>query len=141
MTPRRPCKKCGLNRAERFFTSPRGNTCADCRRKTQRDSTHANRILNTYGLTPGDYQRLLEYQGGACAICRGTRSYRLNVDHCHRTGKVRGLLCRRCNKLLRDVRDDTTTLRGAAVYLFTPPADELGIVAIAASAAGGGSND
>ena len=56
-----------------------------------------------------DYNRLLEQQGGVCAICkqpethidsRTQKAISLAIDHCHETGKIRGLLCRRCNQLL-----------------------------------------
>lgn len=64
-------------------------------------------------------------------MCRGVRNYRLNVDHDHKTGLTRGLLCRRCNKLLRDARDDIEVFRGGIRYLQSPPAQELGIEAYA----------
>lgn len=126
---RRSCKQCGMNRAERFFTSERGRTCIDCRRKSRSAATHARRIEQTYGLTPEQYDALMEHQGGCCAICEGKRRYRLNVDHDHTTGLVRGLLCRRCNKFLRDVQDNRKTLRAAHRYLATPPAERIGIYA------------
>ena len=128
---RRPCSSCGRNRAERFFTSARGRTCEDCRRQKRSASTHARRIESTYGLTAEQYDALLAHQGGACAICGGSRRYRLNVDHDHATGLVRGLSCRRCNKLLRDVRDNVEILRAAARYLSEPPAERIGIYAVA----------
>ena len=128
---RRPCQACGRNRAERFFTSPRGRTCADCRKAKRSASTHARRVEQTYGLTAEQYEALLAHQGGACAICGGERRYRLNVDHDHASGRVRGLLCRRCNKLLRDARDDLELLESAGYYLQWTPAEALGIEAVA----------
>ena len=128
---RRPCQACGRNRAERFFTSPRGRTCADCRKAKRSASTHARRVEQTYGLTAEQYEALLAHQGGVCAICGGERRYRLNVDHDHVTGRVRGLLCRRCNKLLRDVRDNSVVLARAAHYVHDNPARDLGIEATA----------
>ena len=118
---RRPCNVCARNRAERFFTGPRGRICEDCRKARRSASTHARRVEQTYGLTAEQYEALLAHQDGVCAICNGARRYRLNVDHDHASGKVRGLLCRRCNKLLRDVRDDKTVLYAAADYLDWPP--------------------
>ena len=53
------------------------------------------------GVTVEDYDRLLAAQGGGCAICGNPpKTRRLDVDHDHRTGKVRGLLCHRCNRAL-----------------------------------------
>lgn len=126
---RRPCKDCGKNRAPKFFKTLAGTVCVDCQKRKRSASTHARRIELTYGLSAADYQRLLAFQGGACAGCKGVRKYRLNVDHDHATGLVRGLLCRRCNKLLRDVRDSIDVLAGAIDYLRTPPAQLLGIEA------------
>ena len=72
-----------------------------------------------YGITLSDYDALLESQGGVCAICGGAeRSGRpLYVDHCHATGKVRGLLCNLCNKGLGHFRDKVSTVLLAASYL------------------------
>lgn len=66
----------------------------------------------------GGYDAVLAKQGGGCAIC-GTapKTRRLNIDHCHATGQVRGLLCPRCNRGLGWFRDRIDLLHGAAVYL------------------------
>lgn len=120
---RRPCAKCGKGRAERFFTGPKGRVCITCQRTRSRVSSHAARITATYNLTADEYAALLAAQQGACAICRQKRSYNLNVDHCHATGRVRGLLCRLCNgRLLTAARDKPEVLRQAADYLENPPA-------------------
>jgi hypothetical protein len=106
----------------RFFT-PRGRICVDCRKKSRSKASHANRVQDVYGLLDGEYEALLEAQGGVCAICGQSRKYRLNVDHCHKTGRARGLLCRLCNgRLLTAARDNPETLRRAAAYLELPPA-------------------
>ncbi|WP_083975106.1 endonuclease VII domain-containing protein [Kitasatospora mediocidica] len=82
--------------------------------------------MQTYGLGPGEYESLLKAQGGACAICRGKRRYRLSVDHDHKTDLVRGLLCRMCNeRLLTAARDKPDVLRSAAAYLDAPPAQHF----------------
>jgi hypothetical protein len=53
------------------------------------------------GVTDEEYARLLAAQGGHCALCPNTpKTRRLHVDHDHATGKVRGLLCHRCNRAL-----------------------------------------
>ena len=68
----------------------------------------------------GGFDALLASQGGGCAIC-GYRvkpgGRRLNVDHDHKTGVVRGLLCARCNRGLGWFSDDPQRLKAAAVYL------------------------
>ena len=121
----RKCSRCEKNRALRFFT-PKGRICADCRKKTRSKASHEARVQDTYGLEPGEYDRLFQAQGGRCAICGGTRRQRLSVDHCHKTGQVRGLLCRMCNgRLLTSARDNPNTLRSAADYLERPPAVEI----------------
>ena len=53
------------------------------------------------GVSDAEYARLLEAQGGHCALCPNTpKTRRLHVDHDHATGAVRGLLCHRCNRAL-----------------------------------------
>jgi Recombination endonuclease VII len=66
-------------------------------------SSHARKPKRAkqLGVTDDEYQRLLTFQGGVCAICGNPpKNRRLSVDHNHRTGKVRGLLCFRCNRAL-----------------------------------------
>ncbi|GII83354.1 hypothetical protein Ssi03_13440 [Sphaerisporangium siamense] len=122
------CERCQKNRQLRFFTGPRGRICTTCQRKARSDATHRRRVGKTYGLEAGEYDALFKAQGGACAICGGTRKQRLSVDHCHKSGVVRGLLCRLCNsRLLTAARDSPDVLRRAAAYLEAPPAvDVLG---------------
>lgn len=120
---RRPCKKCGRNRAERFFSGARGRVCVNCRRTRSRTNSRNRRIFETYGLTEQDYNALFQAQQGRCAICGGQRKQKLSVDHDHKTGLVRGLLCRLCNgRLLTAARDMPLILRIAANYLEKPPA-------------------
>lgn len=119
----RECAKCGKNRAERFYT-PRGKVCSSCRKASRRQASRNARLQATYGLSAEEYKRLLEAQGGKCAICRETRKTNLAVDHCHKTEAVRGLLCARCNGqlLARGARDRSDVLRRAADYLEDYPA-------------------
>lgn len=119
----RECSRCRRNRAERFYSGPRGKTCESCRKKSRSKASHETRVMSTYGLATGEYDTLFQSQGGRCAICQGTRRQRLSVDHCHKTGLVRGLLCRMCNgRLLTSARDRPEVLRAAADYLENPPA-------------------
>jgi hypothetical protein len=84
--------------------------------------------METYGITEDEYKALLAHQGGRCAICGGKRRGNLDVDHCHKTLLVRGLLCRRCNRrLLPASQDLVERLEAAIAYLQAPPAvDALG---------------
>ncbi|MEV5883113.1 endonuclease VII domain-containing protein [Streptomyces sp. NPDC052020] len=97
--------------------------CATCRKAARRAASHEGRVTSTYGLAPGEYQALMDYQGGVCAICGQSRRYRLDVDHDHKTGVVRGLTCRLCNRrVLPGAKDKPEVLRSAANYLEDPPA-------------------
>jgi hypothetical protein len=79
------------------------------------------RLKVDYGLTLEDYARMLAKQGGLCALCGGKRTgsnYKhLAVDHDHKTGRVRGLLCHNCNLVLGHLKDDVRLMRRAIAYL------------------------
>ena len=72
-----------------------------------------------FGITLGDYDRMLDEQQGVCAICQTECSTgnRLAVDHCHETGEVRGLLCSNCNLGLGKLKDSVKSLQRAIDYL------------------------
>jgi hypothetical protein len=81
----------------------------------ERNRTHYH--LRQYGISAAEYDALLKKQNGACAICRRRSKERLCVDHCHWTGMIRGLLCRRCNLALGMLKDDQGSLIAAVAYL------------------------
>lgn len=85
----------------------RVNNCRKCQ-------AGFNRQWN-YGITPEQYERMVIEQDGKCAICEEKQP--LLVDHDHRTGKLRKLLCRKCNSLLGMCDDNTDKLQKAAAYL------------------------
>lgn len=76
-----------------------------------------------YGITYGDVLSMLERQGGRCAICEskithgGRGRHSTNVDHCHLSGDVRGILCTECNKALGLLKDSPLIAASAARYL------------------------
>jgi len=76
--------------------------------------------LKTFGLTIAEYDQMLVAQNNVCAICNNTCSSgkRLAVDHCHITGKIRGLLCRRCNQSIGKFNDDPVLIQKAVNYLL-----------------------
>ncbi|WP_205413678.1 endonuclease VII domain-containing protein [Micromonospora aurantiaca] len=95
-----------------------GKPAAYCK-PCQRFYNTERRIKLVFGLTWDEYELLLACQDGKCAICGGRpRRHMLAVDHDHKTGEIRGLLCSRCNhKLLGSANDDPARLRRAADYL------------------------
>jgi hypothetical protein len=106
-----------------------GPRCASHNRakRTQRRSTSwEKRIEAAYSLTAAEYWLIHEHQGGVCYMCRrakGTGAKRLSVDHDHKTGIVRGLLCSPCNRgVLGHLRDDPEAFQRGIDYLNNPPA-------------------
>lgn len=87
---------------------------------------YAHTLKTQFGITLDEYDVMLSTQGGRCAICEcRPRTRRLAVDHNHKTGAIRGLLCMRCNhKLLGAAHDNPAILRRAAFYLENPPAQQ-----------------
>lgn len=84
-------------------------------RKKRED--HDRRV---YGIEPEHLQAMRDSQGDRCAICKGERcgpGDRLHVDHDHVTGKVRALLCSRCNTMIGLAGDDPARLSAAAAYI------------------------
>lgn len=81
------------------------------------------RLLQRYGLAPDEFDAMLREQGYRCPGCQTYILDDAQVDHCHDTGKVRGLLCRNCNTGLGQFRDNPATLARLIVYLLTPRPD------------------
>lgn len=94
------------------------------------DARRDYELRRRYGLPEGGYQELLAAQGGRCAICgRKPRTRALALDHDHRTGRIRGLLCsgpRGCNKALGVFETDPDIAYRAALYLLEIRDDLLG---------------
>lgn len=104
-------------------TRPQREAWAESHREQRRDS---NRKY-LYGITKVEFALLLQRQGNKCANPRcGAKEPGGNgtwhVDHDHRTGEVRGLLCRRCNVMIGYAKDDVQILEGGIEYLKNPPA-------------------
>ncbi|MFI9235766.1 endonuclease VII domain-containing protein [Streptomyces sp. NPDC053079] len=141
----RQCTKCLLVKSVEDF-SPRGkrdgvtlrkSRCKPCVSEAARNWAAENReratlrrqrwnLQNTYGITLDKYNAMLSSQGGVCAICeqdepnthgRTGRKFSLSVDHCHDTGRVRGLLCQKCNRAVGLLNDNVDLLRKAIDYL------------------------
>lgn len=70
-----------------------------------------------YNLSLEQYEQMLIAQNYSCDICHKQKDYDLYVDHCHTTGKVRGLLCSPCNNILGNANDSVDLLNRAINYL------------------------
>jgi len=131
------CKYCGHTKPLSSFDKSQSGRfgvrpyCKSCREKTY--SRHSNRTPESIirneaerrRKIEGGYNILLAQQGGTCAICnRPPGKQRLYVDHCHKTGVFRGLLCATCNSNLGKWRDSIETLERAADYLRKHRAEE-----------------
>lgn len=78
------------------------------------------RIKNMYGITLEDYTKMFEEQCGSCAICKRSQNEfkkALHIDHCHTTGKVRGLLCHNCNTFIGHAKENISILSNGISYL------------------------
>ena len=102
--------------------------CKAKRRKRQTHEHHRRTILKRRGISEDEYLEMYGEQNGRCAICdsppnhgNGARYGRLSIDHDHETGRVRGLLCSRCNSGLGMFLDDPTICLEAHDYLSYGP--------------------
>ena len=128
-----PCTRCGAprdstNRAQKSGLDPR---CKKCHREIQQARRDAGlnqqreryyKLQQKYGISQQQWEQMLSDQHEACAICAipfkdGPYNGRICVDHCHKTNRVRGLLCVDCNHGLGKFKDDSARLRQAADYL------------------------
>ena len=144
MLKTRTCSGCKIKKVltEDFYKQPpsRSNRsggymtrCKDCVLQYNRkiaskpkfkENVWANKLQYRYGITVEDYESLLKEQDYSCAICKTKNpsskrkgSNKFHVDHCHSTGKVRGLLCNSCNTAIGYLNDDETNLVSALRYL------------------------
>lgn len=78
----------------------------------------------TYGVSAEQYAEMVQRCGGKCSICKSATTSALCIDHDHKTGAVRDLLCGNCNRALGKFQDDPRLLRAAAEYLEKHQADD-----------------
>jgi hypothetical protein len=130
------CLRCRLEKTDDAFYANRkakdglASNCKPCQyeytkewEKTEnaRRIRANNRRATKYGISPNDYDYMLERQGYRCAICLteepGGSGGVFQVDHSHDTGFVRGLLCGSCNKAIGLLKEDPESLTRAILYL------------------------
>ena len=125
---RRPvCKFCIRKQQKKSYKAN-----AKIRRVKQRkwhiDNPRASRgskLKSTYGITIEEYDTMFEIQGGACLICgcpetasRNGKTKNLAVDHNHITGKIRGLLCQKCNQALGLLSENPVVIKSLLEYII-----------------------
>jgi len=121
------CKTCVAEYKKIYNASPENRKRRNKRLRKwtklakSKDARRALDRLKKYGLTQDAHAELLKNQNYKCAVCGATKENSLgnvlHVDHCHKTGKVRGLLCDRCNKGLGMMRDSIVNIKSLVVYL------------------------
>jgi hypothetical protein len=124
------CKKPKTTKRRRF------KYCFACNIAVKRESkerSHEVRVCDTYGLLPGDYEKLYKAMGSKCPVpgCRATgKTKRLAVEHDHKLGlnnraAVRGLMCSMHNDMLGKAGDNPVVFEWLAEYLRNPPARKV----------------
>lgn len=122
----RVCNICGfLKPASEFYRYAKNNNpvadCIDCRKLR----TKGNHYKSKYGITKEEYSEIFHVQNGLCLICGNASERRLCVDHCHKTGFIRGLLCNHCNTAIGFLKEDPSLIRRAAEYIESAKEREL----------------
>lgn len=101
-------------RGEKAWTRPVSYKCRECQSKKDK----SKRLREDHGITQWDYDQMAKRQDGRCMICHCEANGKpLNVDHCHNSGRIRGLLCSPCNMALGLFKDNPLRLLSAVVYL------------------------
>jgi hypothetical protein len=119
------CSKCGKDKELTHFYKARNRyrpeckTCSTLYSKTEKALKRKRKYKLKYyfNTTPEIYEEIYKKQDGKCAICETTVDGFLCVDHCHKTGNIRGLLCKLCNLGIGNLKDDTNLLTKAITYL------------------------
>lgn len=123
------CPTCGETNPNKFYQSNGKITnayCSDCHKERCKQRYHSKTMIErraekavAYGLTVEEYLKLYSDQNGLCAICNSEPNTKrgLHVDHDHKTGKARGLLCHGCNIAIGNMKEDINILKAAIAYI------------------------
>lgn len=109
------CKLCALVQTQIWRKTPKGRLAAKLYARQNRAKDCYKHVKRKYGLTAEAYDALVAV--GRCEVCGASFDGRPSVDHDHKTGKVRGVLCKHCNTMLGYAKDDPAVLRQGANYL------------------------
>lgn len=123
-----PLEKFAGNRASSdgatTYCKPCHNAVSKANRERKHGSTREYHLRRRYGIGQADVDAMLAEQGGLCAASKTDEPK--HVDHDHKTGRVRGMLCFLCNQALGNTRDDVKRLRGLIDYLCQDRVKALG---------------
>jgi hypothetical protein len=113
------CKLCNSERSKKRYRENREkiNRYHKEWTKDNKDIIRNGSYQRLYGISLDDYNEMLEEQNNSCYICEDDSQSPLFVDHCHSNGKVRGLLCKKCNSALSFFKEDPRILERAIDYL------------------------
>jgi|688.fasta_scaffold615187_1 hypothetical protein len=124
------CPKCESEKPDTDFFKNRASKtglhsyCKPCSKRYEQErypngkpGRRPRYFQQTYGMTVEGWEELFDSQNRVCAIC-GIDPVRPVVDHCHSSGKIRGILCDNCNRGVGLLKDDHATLLSAAMYLM-----------------------
>jgi hypothetical protein len=128
------CTTCGVEkdinqfyfRGGNYSPNSRKSKCKECDKKRVAENYdpikyQEQHLKRSYGITLNEYNQMLVDQNHKCITCGttdpGGKHGKFMVDHCHSTGKVRGLLCKRCNIALGEVGDNVNVLQSMIEYL------------------------
>ena len=116
--PRPRCKHCMTKDSQAWNKRNRAKHVEIYRR-----ANHRANLKRRFGITEERYNELAAAHGAVCGICQKpeSRDRKLSLDHCHKTGAIRGFLCCRCNLMIGGFADDPELLERAASYLRNPP--------------------
>lgn len=110
----------GAAKVANFFTSDRYKK--NCRARKSPFSQKHRTLMAKYGISEEDYNFMLAFQNNACGICRTPQSElkrAMSVDHCHKTGRIRGLLCSSCNTSIGLLKDSRELMHRASRWVMT----------------------
>lgn len=117
---KRKCSNCKEYKTlENYFELKAGgfhSACLVCSKKLSKDYHKNTYRFNKYNIDKSYYDNLVEKQENKCKICLNV-TIKFHIDHCHKNGHVRGLLCSKCNKALGLVNDNINILENAIKYL------------------------
>lgn len=101
---------------------------ADKNREKRTRQARSSHLRVKFGISLDEYEEIFKKQNGLCAICNkkqkiskdilGRKNYNLYIDHCHKSGKIRGLLCNKCNQGIGYLCEDIEIIKKAIIYLL-----------------------